>query len=184
MKLYTVIYPDPPWAYDNKRTGGSLKSGSAQRYPVMTTKEICALPVPDLAENNSVLFLWGTVPMLPDAFEVLKYWGYEYKTKITWHKTGRNGLGFWFRGEVEELLLGVRGKVKPFRCQSPNIIEHPVLGHSEKPEAFRQLIERATVNLLGPRIELFARQRVPGWDAWGYDVESDIDLRGGKFIEV
>jgi site-specific DNA-methyltransferase (adenine-specific) len=175
MSQYQVIYPDPPWAYDNKRTGGSLKSGAAQKYPVMTTAEICALPVPDLADKNSVCFLWATMPMLPDAFEVLKYWGYKYKTGIVWHKTGRNGLGYWFRGEIEILLLGKRGKVKPFRCQLPNFIEHPVLGHSEKPEAFRRLIETATVGM-EPKIELFARNKAPGWDAWGNEVDGDITI--------
>jgi N6-adenosine-specific RNA methylase IME4 len=174
-KKYNIIYPDPPWSYDNKKTGGSMKSGAAQKYPVMTTEEIARLPIKEIADKNSMLFLWATVPMLPDALYVMQAWGYKYKTKITWHKTGRVGLGYWFRGEVEELLFGIRGKVPAFRCQAPNFIETPVLGYSEKPEEFRKLIERATKWMEDRRmIELFARKKVPGWDAWGLDVESDI----------
>lgn len=171
---YQVLYPDCPWQYGNKKTGGSLKSGAAQQYPVMSTAELCALPVRDLADKNSVCFLWATIPMLPDAMEVLAAWGYKYKTAIAWHKTGRLGLGYWFRGEVELLLLGVRGKVKPFRCQVPNHIEHPAMKHSEKPEVFRALIDKATAGM-GSRIELFARKRdIPGWDAWGNEIISDV----------
>lgn len=180
LDRYNILYADPGWKYDNEKTGGSHKSGAAQKYTVLSVEEICALPVPAIADRNSVLFLWGTVPMLPEAFQVMAAWGYKYKTKITWHKTGRRGLGYWFRGEVEELLFGVRGKIRAFRCQLPNFIEAPVLKHSEKPEEFRQLIETATALTIPEpkRIELFARKRVSGWDAWGDQVESDIVLGG------
>ena len=148
-----------------------MKSGSAAKYPTMPTKEICAMPVRDIAEKDSVLFLWATVPLLEDALSVMRAWGYNYKAKITWHKTGRLGLGFWYRGEVEELLFGIKGKVKAFRSSLPNHIETPVLGHSEKPEEFRQLIEKSTISIPNPRrIELFARTRVEGWTAWGLEV--------------
>ena len=80
-------------------------------------------------------------------------------------------MGFWYRGEVEELLFGIKGKVKAFRSSLPNHIETPVLGHSEKPEEFRQLIEKSTISIPNPRrIELFARTRVEGWTAWGLEV--------------
>jgi site-specific DNA-methyltransferase (adenine-specific) len=177
MKTYNILYADPGWKYDNAKTGGSHKSGAAQKYTVLPVKEICRLPVSTIADKNSVLFLWGTVPMLPEAFRVLKAWGYKYKTMIIWHKTGRLGLGYWFRGEAEVLLFGVRGRVKAFRSSLPNFVETPVLGHSEKPEEFRQLIETATVSMGERRmIELFARKRVPGWDAYGDQVESDISF--------
>jgi len=116
--------------------------------------------------------------MLPEALQTMKAWGFKYKTKITWHKTGRLGLGYWFRGEVEELLFGVRGKVKAFRCQLPNFIEAPVREHSEKPEGFRQMIEVSTALTIPEpkRIELFARKRVPGWDAWGDQVDDTPEL--------
>lgn len=178
MSKYNVLYADPGWKYDNERTGGTLKSGAAQRYTVLPVEDICKLPVLEISERNAVLFLWATVPMLPEALQVMKAWGFRYKTLIAWHKTGRRGLGYWFRGEVEVLLFGVRGKVKAFRCQMPNFIEAPVLGHSEKPEEFRRLIEAATgLTIAHPRrIELFARKRVDGWDSWGDQVESDIAI--------
>jgi site-specific DNA-methyltransferase (adenine-specific) len=144
----------------------------------MAVEDICRLPVQSIAGKNSVLFLWATVPMMPEAFRVMAAWGYKYKTAIFWHKTGRLGLGYWFRGEVELLLFGTRGKVKAFRCQLPNFIETPALGHSEKPEEFRELIEAAISRTIETpqRVELFARRRVPGWDAWGDQVDSDIDM--------
>ena len=178
LSKYNVLYADPGWKYNNEKTGGSHKSGAAQKYTVLPVEEICKLPVPEISEKNAVLFLWATVPMLPEALQVMKAWGYRYKTKITWHKTGRFGLGYWFRGEIEELIFGVRGKVKAFRCPLPNYIEHPVLGHSEKPDVFRELIETATARTMKDRkkIELFARKRVPGWDAWGDQVDDTPEL--------
>jgi site-specific DNA-methyltransferase (adenine-specific) len=142
-------------------------------YPKMLTKDICALPVRDIAEEDSVLFLWGTVPLIQDAFLVLESWGYRYKTMLFWRKIMSLGMGFWFRGQVEILLLGIRGKVSPFRIQKKNIIEARVRAHSQKPDEFYTLLETIP---LEPRIELFARQRRPGGDCWGNEVDSDIDL--------
>lgn len=173
-RKFNIIYADPAWQYANKKTGGSMKSGSAAKYPTMPTKEICAMPIRDIADKDSVLFLWITTPLLPDGFEVMKAWGYKYKTMLTWHKTGRLGLGFWFRGHTEHLLFGVKGKVKAFRLSEENFHETAVLKHSEKPEYFRGLIERATAKIDNPRrIELFARTRVEGWTAWGLEVDKN-----------
>lgn len=172
-KKYQIIYADPPWSYKNKKTGGSMKSGAIAKYPTMTIKEICELPIADIADKNSVLFLWATVPLLPEAFEVMKEWGYKYKTMITWRKIMSLGMGFWFRGQTEHLLLGVRGKVKAFRIQKANFIQCKAEKHSQKPKEFRDLIE---MTKLTPKIELFARQKTKGWDVWGNEVESDIEL--------
>jgi site-specific DNA-methyltransferase (adenine-specific) len=166
-KKYRVIYADPPYQYRNVRTGGSMKSGSAQKYPVMKTEDICKLPVNKIGGNDSVLFLWSTVPMLEDALKILHAWGYEYKTAIFWRKIMSLGMGFWFRGQVELCLLGVKGKVKPFRLQKPNFIQTKALRHSQKPEEMRQLIEATG---LQPRIELFARQPIEGWDCYGDEI--------------
>ena len=176
-RKYQIIYADPPWSYRNKRTGGSMKSGAAAKYAILTTEQICQLPVKEIAGRNSVLFLWATVPLLPEAFEVMNAWGYKYKTMLTWRKIMSLGMGFWFRGQLEHLLLGVKGKVKAFRIQKPNFIQCKVGRHSEKPEEFRQLIE---MTKLQPRLELFARQKTPGWDVWGNEVESDIELTQGR----
>jgi len=170
-KKYQVIYADPPWSYKNKKTGGTMGSGAETKYPTMSIEEICALPISDIACKNSVLFLWATVPLMPEAFRVMGAWGYKYKTMITWRKIMGLGMGYWFRGQCEHLLFGIRGKVKAFRCQKANFIQQKVLRHSEKPCDFRMLIEGATKEL-NPRIELFARQQTPGWDCWGNEVES------------
>lgn len=174
IKKYKVIYADPPWSYRNKRTGGSMRSGAASKYPVMTVDEICSLPVADIADKDAVLFLWATVPMLPEALQVMKAWGFAYKTMLTWRKIMSLGMGFWFRCQTEHLLVGVRGKVRAFRCQKPNFMQLRALGHSEKPEEFRKLIEEVTAGM-EPRIELFARKYSLGWDVWGNEVDG-VDI--------
>jgi len=173
MNKYQIIYADPPYSYRNKKTGGSMISGSEAKYPVMSIDEICALPIKRIADKNSALFLWVTCPMQREGMAIMDAWGYQYKTKIYWRKIMSLGMGFWFRGQVEELWLGIHGEVKAFRKQVPNFIQTKVLKHSEKPVEFRELIESVD---LKPRIELFARQKVGGWDCWGNEVESDIEL--------
>ena len=178
MNKYQIIYADPPWSYRNRRTGGSMKSGSVSKYETMTLEDICELPVGDICLSNSVLFLWATTPLLPDCLKVLEAWGFHYKTAIYWRKIMSLGMGFWFRGQVELCLMGVRGKLKPFRLQKANFIQSKALRHSEKPEEMRQLID--ATGLTGYKIELFARQRVDGWDCWGNEVDSDIELDAKK----
>ena len=174
---YSIIYADPPWQYRNKNTGGSMISGADMKYPTMTTSEICALPLRDITTPDSVLFLWATTPLKWEAFQVMQSWGYSYKTTIYWRKLNLLGLGFWFRGQVEELLVGVRGKVKAFRLQEPNFIQTKVLTHSEKPSEFRELIERATAKMpVQTRLEMFARCASSGWDVFGNQIESSIIL--------
>lgn len=178
MSHYDIIYADPPWAYRNKKTGGSMVSGAESKYPTMAIDEICVMPVKDIAAKNSVLFLWATVPLMPEAFQVMQAWGFKYKTMITWRKIMSLGMGYWFRGQCEHLLFGVRGQVKAFRLQEPNFIQAKVLDHSQKPNEFRELIERATAQMPSRnRIELFARCRSDGWDAFGNEVEGSVDLR-------
>lgn len=105
---FNCLLADPPWSYRNKKTGGSMKSGAAAHYDTMTLEEICRLKVRNIAEKDSVLFLWATVPMLEEGLVVMRAWGYDYKTMLTWHKEGWLGMGFWFRGQTEHLLFGVR----------------------------------------------------------------------------
>ena len=168
-KKYQIIYADPPWQYRNKKTGGNMISGSASKYPTMSIKEICSLSIKDIADKNCILFLWTTTPFLEDSFKVLSAWGFKYKTAIYWRKIMSLGMGFWFRGQVEVLILGIKGKIKAFRCQKPNFIQTKVLRHSEKPEEFRELIEGIS-NGYPNKIELFARQKTEGWDVWGNEV--------------
>jgi len=162
---YRTILADPPWQYRNKKTGGSMKSGSAFKYLTMSTKEICNLSViKEISAKDSVLFLWATIPMLQDAFKVMDSWGFVYKTSIIWRKIMSLGMGFWFRGQCEICLVGIKGKIKAFRCQKANFIQSKARKHSQKPEEFFNLIEPV---ISYPAIELFARERREKWDSWG-----------------
>lgn len=174
-KGYSVIYADPPWAYRNRRTGGSLRSGAAQRYPCLTVAQLSALPVEAIAAPNAVLFLWVTTPMLPEGLQVLSAWGFRYKTMLIWRKLMSLGMGYWFRGQTEQLLVGLRGHVQPFRSQKPNTHQSTAEAHSHKPAYFRSLIEEVTASLDGPKAELFATERVPGWDACGLELGVAIE---------
>ena len=169
---YGIVYADPPWRYDMKRGNGVAEN----HYPTMSIEEICALPVTDLAARDSALFLWATFPQLNEAFRVIEAWGFKYKTlAFLWLKQNRKadswfyGMGFWTRSNAEVCLLGVtpgfKAKTQIRAHNVHQIIEAPFEGHSKKPDETRQRI----VELLGdvPRLEMFARQRADGWDAWG-----------------
>lgn len=184
-ETYNVIYADPPWSYSNKRTGGTNGiSGAATKYETMMLKDICEMVIP--ADNNAVLFLWATVPLMPEAFKVIESWGFKYKTMLTWRKVMSLGMGYWFRGQTEHLLLGVKGKVKPFRMQTANFYQCKVGKHSEKPHYFRELITKSTEKVfLNPRrLELFARDKsglfpsdhLNGWEVYGNQVTNSISL--------
>ena len=148
----------------------------------MGIEELCALPVADLAAPDSALFLWATFPQLPEALRLIKAWGFTYKTvAFVWLKKNKKadswfyGLGFWTRGNAEICLLATRGHPKRQATNIHQFIISPVEAHSKKPDEARDKI----VSLLGdlPRVELFARQTPPGWDVWGNEVESALELR-------
>ena len=182
-KKYSVIYADPPWNYLQKGAAGKKQGYAAQHYKTMTTDDICALPVQQLAGGGCLLFMWATFPTLPDALLVMDAWGFTYKTAaFVWvkkYKCGKNfvGMGAYTRANAEICLLGVshdfcaKKQIKSHSVRQ--VIEEPIQAHSVKPEETRRRI----VDLLGdvPRIELFARQRVPGWDAWGNEIEEKED---------
>lgn len=171
-KRYRVILADPPWKYKNQ-SPPCLPEKQPDTckieyyYDTMTTEEIKSLPITNITEPDSILFLWATTPAIEEAFEVMKAWGFKYKTMVTWEKTNNDCMGYWFRTCTEHLLVGVRGKVKAFRCMERTCYHERRTSHSRKPEYFYQLIERVTT---GSKIELFARSRREGWDAWGNEV--------------
>ena len=172
---YKTILADPPWQYGNKRLGCGGRGGASHHYPTMTTDLICDLEIiSEITGNDSVLFLWATVPMWPDALLAMDSWGYKYKTQLIWVKTRGLGMGFWFRVQYELCLVGTRGKPKPFRQSFPNIFFAPITKHSRKPEKFFQLIDPIIPR---PAIELFAREKREGWDAWGDEAVSDISIK-------
>ena len=147
----------------------------------MGIEELCALPVSEITEKDCVLFLWATFPQLKEALQLIKAWGFTYKTvAFVWLKTNKKaltwfyGLGFWTRGNAEICLLATKGHPKRQAKNIHQLIISPIEEHSKKPEEARKKI----VALMGdiPRIELFARKESPGWDIWGNEVKSSITL--------
>jgi N6-adenosine-specific RNA methylase IME4 len=180
MKRYQIIYADPPWQYRNYGYADAIR-GVEKEYRTMTTEDICALPISELAADDCILFCWGTWTHLPDVLQVIEAWGFEYQTiGFVWVKTNPTGFGFFMgmgnytRSNTEYCLIATKGKPKRIRADILQIVHAPVREHSRKPSDMRERI----VNLMGdlPRIELFARKRVDGWDAWGNEVESDLPL--------
>jgi len=171
-KKYKIIYADPPWSYDDKALAGSR--GACCKYPVMTINDIANLQVKDIADDDCILFLWVTYPKLNECFNIIKAWGFEYKTvAFTWvKKTGLGtwfmGMGRWTRANAEVCLLATKGKPKRINAGVRQIVESIPEKHSKKPNEVREKIVQLCGDL--PRIELFARERVIGWDAWGNEV--------------
>lgn len=165
---YGVIYADPPWSFEVYGEGGKNRSAE-NHYPVMDLAAIKALPVP--AASDAVLFLWATGPMMPQALEVLRAWGFEYRSQLVWVKP-RAGTGYWARSSHELLLIGVSGDVPaPAPGMQPeSVVEAPLGRHSEKPEIFAEIIEKMFPNL--PKVELFSRSPRPGWAAMGNEMPS------------
>lgn len=175
-KKYDIIYADPPWKYNarnnlNTRFGG----GAMGHYSVMTIEQIMSLPIKDITSDNCALFLWVTYPHLIEQLEVIKAWGFEYKTLgFGWVKTNKHndkpffGIGYYTKSNIETCLLAVKGKMKPISNSISNVIISPKMEHSKKPDEVRDKI----VQLFGnrPRIELFARQQSDDWDCWGNEV--------------
>lgn len=181
---FQIILADPPWRFRNWSMSQLVQRGEKwarghgrSPYPVMTTEDICKLPVGDIADRDSLLLMWATAPKMEDAFQVINAWGFSFVTvAFTWVKLNPSGIGWHFgpgyhtRQNAEFILLGARGKgISRVDRAVPSLIVYPRGRHSRKPPAARERIER----LYGPahRIELFARQTAPGWDAWGNEVE-------------
>ncbi len=172
MKKYSIIYCDPPWSYENKKTGGSHKSGAASKYRVQTTKNLIDIKPP--CKKDAILFLWVTVPHLESGIDLMNSWGFKYKTTIIWDKE-RFGMGFWFRIQTEFLLIGIKGNIKPFRAQIRNIHAEKSLKHSRKPAYFRKIIEMLGYN---DKLEMYARSgNREGWDLFGNQAENSIDIQ-------
>jgi len=167
QKKYGVIYADPEWKFETFSENGMDRSAD-NHYPTSVTDDICQRPVWDIAAEDSVLFLWATVPMIKDAFKVMDAWGFTYKSQAIWVKD-RIGTGYWFRNKHEILLVGTKGKIPApaMGDQFNSIIEAPLGAHSEKPKVFHEMIEAYFPTL--PKIELNARDAREGWDIWGYE---------------
>ena len=181
-KKYQIIYADPPWKYNSRANHKTrFRGGACGHYDLMPINDIKALPIESMAADNCALLLWVTFPFLEKQLEVFNAWGFKYKTLgFAWLKFNpKNGLpffgvGFYSKSNMELCLLGTRGRMKPITNSISQVIFAPRGKHSVKPKEVRNKI----VELFGdlPRIELFAREKTPGWDVWGNEVESDICL--------
>lgn len=170
-RKYGVICADPEWRFETYGPGGMDRSAD-NHYPTSATAVIAARPVGDLAADDCVLFLWATVPMLPEALAVMAAWGFAYKSHWVWDKVSE-GTGYWNRNKHELLLVGTRGgAIAPAPgTQRPSIMVERATAHSTKPEWAYAMIEEFYPNLA--KIELNARVLRPGWDAWGYEAPEE-----------
>ena len=172
-KKYRTIYADPPWQFQNRTGKVAPEHKRLTRYETMTLEEIKRLPVSEVAEEKCHLYLWVPNALLPEGLEVMKVWGFEYKTNIIWEKVRKDGMpdgrgvGFYFRNVTEILLFGVKGDknrtLQAGRSQV-NLIRAMKREHSRKPDEFIPLIEKCSSS---PYLELFARGNRDGWDMWG-----------------
>ena len=196
---FEIVYADPAWFYQDRREGGNgtrFGGGCVNHYPVMSVEEICALPVYQIAAEDAWLFLWATWPTLPDALRVISAWGFKFSTlAFNWIKTNRKngepffGIGHATKSNSEPCLLARRGSPRVASNYVSQIAEcgeafetedirSPRREHSRKPDEVRDRI----VQLCGdrPRIELFARQAVEGWSAWGNEVPAEECVNRAK----
>lgn len=174
-KKYNIIYADPPWSYKTWSGKGKKKKTAENHYPCMKKEDIQHLPVQSICADDCVLFLWVTFPCLEEGLELIKSWGFEYKTcGFTWVKRNKKsegfffGCGHWTRANAELCLIATKGKPKRVSAKVRQICDARIMEHSKKPPEIRGRI----VDLCGDlsRIELFARQHADGWDCWGNEV--------------
>jgi N6-adenosine-specific RNA methylase IME4 len=176
---YDVILADPPWTFSVWNAEKSDRHAS-HKYALMDVKDICELPVIGIAEENCALFIWATWPNIQDAFAVITKWGFKYRTLAwIWIKTTKNnglatGMGYYTRANSEPCLLAVKGRMSVAAHDVLAVISSPRREHSQKPDEQYAKIERLYPNK--NYLELFARQKRPGWNSWGNEIESDIEL--------
>ena len=174
-KKYQIVYADPPWEYDDKLQNDPKYGGIT--YDIMKLKEICNLPISNICKEDCVLFLWVTAPMLEKGFEVIRSWGFEYKTigfvwvKINDDGSFRTGIGKYTNSNVELCLIGKKGKINRVDTAVKQIIKAKITKHSSKPKETYKRIEQLYGDV--PRIELFARNKREGWDVWGNEVPTE-----------
>lgn len=165
-KKYSIIYADPPWRYEHP-ISNSRKIEN--QYPTLSLDEIKAIVPP--ADDNCILFMWVTAPKAEEAMEVIAAWGFKYRTQLIWDKVDI-GMGYWFRNQHEILYIAVKGEMHPPppKERISSVFKSRLKGHSEKPKEIRALLSKWYPN--EPKIELFSRDKIEGWDCWGNEVPS------------
>lgn len=175
---YRTLVVDPPWNYEDKHLPGHGR-GAASHYDLLSTEDVAALPVGGLAAPDAHLYVWFTNSFVLEAYHLARWWGFTPKTVVTWVKTRKGvteaeepgdcafGMGHYFRGATEHALFAVRGKAPPLNRSTRNVVFAPLRGHSVKPEEFYQMVREVSP---GPRIDLFARRPIEGFDVWGNEV--------------
>lgn len=176
---YSILYADPSWSYRDKAQSGNR--GAEFKYQCMTVPDLMEMKdyIDEISEDNAVMFMWTTAPMLPVAISLMAHWKFDYKTiAFTWIKKTRNnklfwGMGNYTRSNPEYVILGVRGKgIKRTSASVHSVIESEIREHSRKPDEVRLRINKLYEGYTG--IELFARQRTPGWDVHGLETDKFI----------
>lgn len=180
-KKYQIIYADPPWDYKGWEKRKDKRFGFVgTQYNRMSFSDISSLPIQDICFDDCLLFLWVTFPFLQKGLDLIKCWGFEYKTcGFTWikltkygHKIKPYGLGYYTKSNAEVVLIGRKGKYIVKRRDIQQIVISPIENHSKKPDEVRDRIVQLCGDL--PRIELFARKKTKGWDVWGNEVERRV----------
>lgn len=176
------ILIDPPWRFSNRTGKVAPEHRRLSRYNTLSTEEMKGLPVGELAAPQSHLYLWVPNALLPDGLALMEAWGFAYKTNLIWYKVRKDGgpdgrgVGFYFRNVTEMVLFGVKGRLRtlaPGRKQT-NVIVHRKREHSKKPPTLYEIVEACSP---GPHLELFARERVPGWEQWGDQADTYEETR-------
>ncbi len=174
---FGTILADPPWRFTNRTGKMAPEHRRLLRYETMTNEEIMELPISELAHPKSHLYLWVPNALVLEGLEVMRRWGFTYKTNIVWYKVRKDGgpdgrgVGFYFRNVTELILFGTRGNFRtlaPGRRQT-NIIVSQKRRHSHKPDEQYEIIESCSP---GPFLELFARHPQPGWHVWGNEIDT------------
>ena len=172
---YGTILADPPWRFANRTGKMAPEHRRLSRYATLTMDEIMELPVAQVADTRSHLYLWIPNALILEGLEVMRRWGFVYKTNLVWYKVRKDGgpdgrgVGFYFRNVTELVLFGVRGGIRTREAgrRQTNIIVARKREHSRKPDQIYDIIERCSP---GPYVELFARHRREGWCQWGDEV--------------
>ncbi len=175
-KKYNIIYADPPWTFRTYSAKGKEKKSSESHYQCMKKGDIQRLPIQRISADDCVLLMWVTFPCLEEGLELIKAWGFTYKTcGFTWVKKNKKsdgyfwGLGYWTRANAELCLIATKGKPKRVSKSVHQICDARIMEHSRKPAEIRDRIVQLCGDL--PRIELFARQYADGWDCWGNETD-------------